>query len=31
LKVVPSELGLDAGLVGAAALVLDGPHYWSSR
>jgi glucokinase len=31
LKVVPSGLGLDAGLVGAAALVLDGPHYWSSR
>jgi glucokinase len=31
LKVVPSALGLDAGLVGAAALVLDGPHYWSSR
>jgi glucokinase len=31
LKVVPSSLGLDAGLVGAAALVLDGPHYWSSR
>ncbi|HTC68537.1 MAG TPA: ROK family protein [Acidothermaceae bacterium] len=31
LKVVPSGLGLDAGLVGAAALVLDSPHYWSSR
>jgi glucokinase len=29
LKVVPSGLGQDAGLVGAAALVLEGPHYWS--
>ena len=29
LKVVPSGLGQDAGLVGAAALVLNGPRYWS--
>jgi glucokinase len=30
LSIVPSALGPDAGLVGAAALVLDGPHYWTS-
>jgi glucokinase len=29
LRVVPSGLGQDAGLVGAAALVLRGPQYWS--
>jgi glucokinase len=29
LRVVPSALGLDAGLVGAAALVLNGDRYWS--
>jgi glucokinase len=30
LRVVPAELGQDAGLVGAAALVLEGERYWSA-
>ncbi len=30
LKVVPAELGQDAGLVGAAALILRGEDYWSA-
>jgi glucokinase len=30
LKVVPAELGQDAGLVGAAALILRGDAYWSA-
>jgi glucokinase len=30
LSVVPAGLGQDAGLVGAAALVLNGDRYWSS-
>jgi len=30
LTVVPAGLGQDAGLVGAAALVLKGERYWSS-
>jgi glucokinase len=29
LRVVPAALGQDAGLVGAAALVLNGDRYWS--
>ena len=29
LRVVPAALGQDAGLVGAAALVLNGERYWS--
>ncbi|NUP47355.1 MAG: ROK family protein [Catenulispora sp.] len=30
LKVVPADLGQDAGLVGAAALILRGDAYWSA-
>jgi glucokinase len=30
VAVVPAALGNDAGLVGAAALVLGGDRYWSS-
>ncbi len=30
LRVVPASLGQDAGLVGAAALVLSGSRYWSA-
>lgn len=30
VRVVPAELGQDAGLVGAAALVHQGEHYWSA-
>jgi glucokinase len=30
VKVVPAQLGQDAGLVGAAALVLQGEAYWSA-
>ena len=30
LTVVPATLGNDAGLIGAAALVLAGDRYWSS-
>ncbi|RJL33322.1 ROK family protein [Bailinhaonella thermotolerans] len=30
LRVVPAMLGQEAGLIGAAALVLAGPRYWSA-
>jgi glucokinase len=30
VSVVPAALGADAGLVGAAALVLAGDRYWSA-
>jgi glucokinase len=29
LRVLPAELGQDAGLLGAAALVLEGDRYWA--